>query len=482
MSNSRLINAIQTNDALTANGAVTHSTSSSDIVDFFFLISSMRGKDASEKIELFERAINQDFLAALRILFYSRDCRGGQGERQTFRELYNALYKVSKKVFMKNLANIPAYGRWDDLISLLTIKDEEVKNYIISLIAAGLNSKEHVGLVAKWLPREKSKNGNLAKLIANKLHLTLKEYRILCRENSNTVEQLMSQKRFDHIKYATVPSKAMLKYNKAFLKKDKDRFSKFIEDVAAGKTKVNASTLNPCDIIRKIDMSGHMTKDEILAIDNQWNALPNYLKDSNKNILVVCDTSGSMTCGSNKNMTPLEVSTSLAIYLAERMNGLFKNHWINFSTTPTLIRLNGNNIYEKYYNMDRDNWCQSTDLQAVFNLILNKALHNNLKQDEMPTDILIISDMEFNHCCSHTNYDLIRAKYLAAGYNLPNITFWNVNGRMGNVPVKFDTTGTALVSGYSPSIVKYLIGGKDFSPETIVYDIVNSGRYDLITL
>jgi len=71
-------------------------------------------------------------------------------------------------------------------------------------------------------------------------------------------------------------------------------------------------------------------------------------------------------------------------------------------------------------------------------------------------------------------------KYEAAGYDLPKIVFWNLNARQDSqAPVKFDSTGTALVSGFSPAIMKSILAAENFTPKDIMLGTVDVPRYDI---
>ena len=125
-------------------------------------------------------------------------------------------------------------------------------------------------------------------------------------------------------------------------------------------------------------------------------------------------------------------------------------------------------------------WGNSTNLLGVFDTILLKAVENHLPANEMPKTILIISDMEFNCCGKLSNYDSIRLRYMSAGYNVPNIVFWNVNGRVGNCPITMNDSNVALVSGASPSIIKSVLSG-DIDPVGIMRKTIDKERYSFIS-
>jgi len=220
--------------------------------------------------------------------------------------------------------------------------------------------------------------------------------------------------------------------------------------------------------------------------NKQWESLPNWMEGSVERILPVVDVSGSMDIevGGNPNLSCMDVAISLGMYISERNEGNFKDAFITFSNNPQLQYLTGS-LRDRLNQLRRADWGMSTDLEAVFNLILNQAKINNVPEDNMPTKILILSDMQFNQATRRDEFSaqsMIEAMYEEMGYTKPDIIYWNLNAKGGNFPVEFDKNGTALVSGFSPSILKSILGGKDMTPESILMDTVNDERYSVVTV
>jgi hypothetical protein len=273
---------------------------------------------------------------------------------------------------------------------------------------------------------------------------------------------------------------AGLIYRNAFKKHDLNRYVAWQSDVKSGKNnaKVNTSVLYPYDIVREV-RAGRSGND---TLDLQWNNLPNYFKNVNNSTLVMCDSSGSMTTGLSGNVQPLDVSVSLAIYCGERAKGPFKNHFITFSGVPTLQEIVGKNIYEKVHNLCNAHWSMNTDLQAAFDLILNTALKNKLSQEDLPSTLLIISDLAFDACRNNslTNFETAKRKFESAGYKLPKVVFWRVNTIDKQQPVQRNEINTALISGLSPSIIQYLFDDQIVTPYQQMLKVLNSERYSVI--
>lgn len=458
---SKLVNAIQTKDALTANGAVTHSTTNSALLDLFSVAGALRKQSDQEIINLWVKAYCEDNKMALQMLLWIRDCRGGAGERRTFRVIYNWLKNNNQQHASLVSAKVPEIGRWDDLW-----KSGDLSDYEKELIKANLDNK----LLCKWLPR----NGVVAKELATYVSKSPREFRKHLVSTSDTVEQKMSAREWGAIKYPSVPSKAMSIYSTAFGKHDQKRFVEYLGAVSKGEAKINSGTLFPYDLL--IDLAkGKNAK----VVEEQWKALPNY-GQSEENMLVVADVSGSMGHFSSTTLQPIHISISLAVYISERNHGLFKDCFLTFTAAPELQVLKGS-FPDRLRQLSSAKWGMNTDVQAAFELILSKAEKAKLSEEDMPTKIIIVSDMEFDTATTNnkkTNFEAIEKKYRKAGYNLPSLIFWNVNGRAGNSPVKMGDNNVALVSGSSPSILPSILGPK-IDPVTVMLNTINKERYQI---
>ena len=467
---SALFNAMTSHDARTENGALSHSTSGNANVDYFFAAGATRNHTEEKIIRQFMAAFGNNQEQAVRTLLWARDAREGAGERRHFRIIFRHLAENYPEVARRIARRVVELGRWDDLFVL---HDTPVWSFALTLIAYGLGTGDR--LCAKWMPREGSAKSHIASDIRRAIQLSPKQYRKLLVTLSDTVEQKMCARLWDEIEYSHVPSVAFARYKKSFRKHDPEGFEKFIGKVKTGETKVNAGSVFPYDIVRNIyaDRAGSVV---------QWDALPNWIS-SDESILPVIDVSGSMTVPVSGSVTALDVAVSLGMYCAERNEGLFKDQFITFSGNPTMHQMKGD-IAIRYNQIYHSNWQMNTDINKVFRLILDKAKTHGLSQKDLPTKVLIISDMEFDFATSgrynsvaKTNYEQITADYEAAGYERPQLVFWNVNSRSETSPVKISDGGTALVSGFSPSIMKTVLSGKvdimDIFLRTIMVD-----RYD----
>lgn len=473
----------------TENGAITHASTGSALVDFFFHAPAMRNEqDIDRIVNLFNRAFEKNPQDALRTLFYLRDIRGGQGERRVFRTILAANSNMEFKTWLlHNLELIPEYGRWDDLVPLIlhNMYAEKVveiikKQLVLDLVNCHANKP--VSLLAKWLPSENASSRFshvLGKMLCPLLGYTPKQYRKVLtklRHAIKIVENNLRTKDYASIDYSTVPSKAMLKYRKAFTRNDSIRYQEYIDAVNNGKAKINTSTLYPYEIYKKMSIDGYSPEldGDFPELETMWNNLPDYV--DNISGLVVADTSGSM------EGMPMAVSVSLAVYIAERnKNEAFKDYFISFSKKPILHKIEGKTIGERLNSVELGD-IANTDLQAVFNLVLDRAIEFHVPQEEMPKVLLIISDMEFDKCVdnsSATNLENIHNRYQKAGYTMPTICFWNVNSRNNQAPATINDKGIILLSGCSPVCLSYALGGMSNIMDA-VRRIIDSPRYQAI--
>lgn len=484
MVSSRFVEVMTEKDTFTENGAITNSTSHNACLDLFFLAGACRNESEQNIINKLVCAYNENKVKTLKIIFWAGDIRQGAGERRFFKLALKWLNDNHKEDLEKYLSYVPEFSRWDVLFE---VDNDKVLDYICENIKTD-------GLLCKWLPRKsvvtdkhKKVNGDtttitrkkrilyngLAKKIQKKLGISEKEYRKLLVANTKVVESQMCKKQWNEIKYENVPSVAMNKYNKAWYRNDEERFKAYIESVNKGEKKINASAIFPHDIIkRSFDCYWGNQLNE--AQITQWNNLPNYLEGKANSIIPVCDVSGSM------RGLPICISVGLGLYISERNEGVFKDAFITFSKHPQMQILKGN-INDRISQLIRSQWDMNTNFSAVFELILNKAIQYKLSQDDIPKTILVISDMEFDEAtyCTETNFEYIKKLFEQNGYKLPNIVFWNVNGRVGNVPITQRDENVALISGASPSIIKAVLTD-EINPLKIMDNIIETERYSFI--
>lgn len=473
------------NQTYTENGAKAYKSTESYVLDLFSMGGAYRNREDEEVCQLFSKAFSENPLLAMKTLFNLRDVRGGQGERRFFKVVLKYLSLHHKDSLKKNLHLIPKYGRWDDMWVLL---ETNVKHDVLKIVREQLHNdvkSENPSLLGKWMPSlnaSSKKTKKYAKILQQGLGGTPKQYRKLLtnlRSKINIVESNLSSKNYDDINYNKLPSKASLIYRNAFLKNDESRYREYLEGLASGETTVNAGAIYPYEIAREgLSWRKVLSEEDIKLLDAQWNSLPNFIGDNHDNSLAVVDTSGSMTG------TPMEVAISLGIYLSERNKGQFKDYFMTFSSDPQLQKVVGEDIIQKIRNLSHADWGMSTNIEKVFTKILDTAVKNNVSQDEMIKKVIIISDMEFNYCTNVNEFlfDALREMYEEHGYELPNLTFWNVDARNNSTQFKMNDVGVELVSGFSPSLFKNVLGSINKTPYELMLEVINDERYDDITV
>ncbi len=496
------LNGDNHNVSITENGAVGYRTTGKKLLDLNFAVASLRSTSEAEIANRFSKAFFEDKLTAMKWLFYARDVRGGLGERRLFRAVLLDMAKTMPQYIKPIIPLVPEYGRWDDLWCLLdTPVADDVMHHVSMQLTEDMHFYEQnqpISLLAKWMPRCKTSSKQTrryAKILRCHLNMTERDYQHMLADLSRhlvVVEQQMSSGKWDGIDYQRVPSRANLVYNKAFLRHDEERRRAFLESVKKGESHINAGTLFPHEIVNKY-RNAYRVDDTLEAL---WSNLPDTVEGCG-NTMVVMDDSGSMEWVTLPGSTarPLEVANALAIYFAERSSGQFKNQYMSFSARPQLISLhNGKNLYEKLRITHNSHAGANTNVEAVFDLILETAKANHMEQEELPANILIISDMEFDACAtagtvrgtgwssycsgrpSANLFKEIAERYEAAGYKMPRLVFWNVASRTGTIPVKENDMGVALVSGFSVNIAKMVMSGK-LDPYDCLLEAINVERY-----
>lgn len=477
------------NYTITENGATTHASTLNGLMDLFALGGAYRSRSDDDCITLFKKAFEEDESYAMKCLFYNRDIRGGQGERRFFRVILKWLANNHSDAVLRNMKYIPLVGRWDDLYALDgTPLENMAYAFMKQQFKLDCDSKTP-SLLAKWLKSENTSSAEsrrLARKTIKMFNMSPKEYRkalATLRKRINVLERLMSEGRWDEIEFDKIPSRAGIIYRNAFARNDitKARYEAFIK---SKETKVNAAALYPVDIAHRAFRASRLPYDdpERLALQKYWDNLPNYYGDRKENGIAIVDVSGSMIG------IPMEAAVSLGAYIAEKAHGPFANHFITFSAKPELVEFSGVDITDKLKRCASADWGANTNLEAVFDMLLNVALVNNTPQEDMPTRLYIFSDMEFDEALREyhgfwdrtpTNLNIdtlvegITKKWATYGYKMPDIVFWNLDARQDNIPAIGE--GFSYVSGFSPVMIEQILSGK--TNLDLVMEKLNSERY-----
>ena len=447
----------EANKAYTENGAASNASTMSDCLDLFATAGALRNASDDEILERFIRAFAEDRDIAMKTLFFARDIRGGLGERRFFRVIMKYLAQNYPETVIKNIDNIAEYGRYDDILSLMdTACEQEAIAYIKAVLQEDIESmqaQDSVSLMAKWLPSVNASSKETvrtARKIAKAMGMSDASYRKMLSSLRAYIKILENNLRTrDYsFEYEKQPSKALFKYRKAFIRNDEDRYEAFIRKAVANPSVMNTSCLTPYDIVWAVIKGVRM-------------GMPNAEK---------------------KMMLNAAVAESLGIYFAERNKGAFKNHFITFSANPRLVEIKGRDIFEKVQYCMSFNECSNTNIEKTFEMILDTAVKNRLKQSDMPSRIIIISDMEFDWCAERadmTNFEYAKELFAESGYKLPKLVFWNVNSYNRQQPVTMNEEGVTLVSGMSPQIFA-MLKEDNLNPYAFMMSVISSARYEKI--
>ena len=468
--------AVETQTTVTENGMPAFVNTGKNCLDLFYRAGSLR-TNQPEVQRIFAAAYAEDAELATRIALWLRDVRGGAGERESFRTVMNYLDSRNPEFTARIMPMIPELGRWDDL---LAYKNEYAKAMAASIIRKAL--AEGNGLCAKWMPRKGSEAVKLRTLLG----MSPKQYRKTLVGLTSVVETAMCSNKWDDVNYSHVPSLAMSRYRSAFAKHSPVKFTEYTEALTKGdpSVKVNAGAVYPYDVVKSLygDMYGmynNLTTAEVALITSQWDALENFMGDAS--VLPMVDVSGSMCCSAGGTTTCMEVAISLGMYCADKASGAFKDLILTFSSDPQLVKLKGN-IADKYLQLRTADWGMTTNIEKALIKVLSVAKGGNVPQEQMPKILLIMSDMQFNSASdiSQNALDMFASMYSNAGYEMPKIVFWNLNGNYENSPAQANTAGVALVSGFSPSILRAVLAGdiEQFTPLAIMLKAVMVDRYN----
>ena len=499
----------------TANDGTAYHTSGSPLVDLNFSVPTLRqvavnfyGKsnhdryfygahrtmDAVEALRLFITSYDEDPLYTMKWLMYARHIKLGLGERDVFRMMLTKIGDLYPEMALQFIigTELWSYGRWDDVLRIFFDTTSGIlhdglgaliaNHFRRDVMACGLG--DSISLLAKWMPSNNTSSKQKrseAVILQSLLHLSAREYRKILsrlREHLAVVDCKASLNQWNDINYNHVPSKANLKYRNAFLKHDEERRQAYLTSLEKGddSVKINANSMFLYDIVQayvKADScwdSSLNPYDETL--EQLWNA-----QESPKDyddILVIRDGSGSMgqQLSGNSSVTALSVADSIALYCAQHnKNESFKNRFITFSNRPQMVDISMcETLRDKLRRLHRFDDYSNTDIEATFDLILDTAVKHHLRQEELPSACLIISDMQFDQATKHddntTVIESCRKKFEALGYTMPRLIFWNVSVYAHNtIPVQMHPSGVILVSGFSKSIVDMVVS-RELDPET----------------
>lgn len=504
------LNNTTNNISYTENGMQGYKSIDNPYLDFLYKVSSFREKSEEELNNIaldFINSLGESELRKylLKFIIYIRDPRNGLGERALGRELLSSLFKYfdfenKEDIFTWVVNRLYDYGRWDDYVSLVrdfylteygSQKNKDGIPHIQQLVLSLKKTLEddlkntEIGasatLLAKWMPSINASSDNTrswAQFFVMNFGWSEKQYRQTLsklRKYLKVTERQMSLQEWNKIDYEKVPSLANLRYKDAFLKHDEERRTDYLSKLAKGETKINSAVNFPHDVVHKYSSDNWRLR--LHNYDETLEQLWKNLKETPglKDTLVVRDDSGSMTVSLGKtDITALEVATALGIYCAEHCSETYKNKIISFSENPKYLDFSDeDSLHDKLAYLYQHSEIANTDIRKVFQLILKTAIDNKLKQEDLPKQILIISDMEFDEGVKFVVNPIGEAQreFENYGYKVPKLIFWNVNSRTNTIPIKTNDLGVYLLSGFSPNVLNLLSYGVDNQFEALVDEL-----------
>ena len=502
---SKFLNAMQSHNSSTWNGAVSHSTSGDSILDYFAKAGSYRNRTQSEVDADMASIFGEDEELALKAVLYNRmitrKCKGfveetslqkGQGQKDEFLKSLNWLERNRPELLEKNLWLTAEVGSWKDLVNAY-LMGLDVK-WIYPLLRDGINDSYHRGLIAKFLPkirsRRNTKNDRHKRLnlfgrgFAEYMGWSEKNYREFKSDPENSAHQFqrdMCSENWKGIDINTIPGKALFRMVSQKGRDGKSVFGrhnlegKLIQYVKSHPVKFNGY---PYELLQAA--KGDRTLVQTHTYNAQFDSLVKKAKEEcNPELLaggVLCalDTSGSMGYlghyGYGTSVTqPIDVCVGLGLYFSSLIEGHFKNHVCMFDNTSRIIKLNGT-FCDKVDQVKRQAvaW-GGTNFQSVIDEIVRVRKQNpSIPVEEFPKTLLVVSDMQFNPAGGNdkTNYEMASTKLRNVGLPEMNFIWWNVNGRYTrDVPVKKDDKGTMLLSGMDGAVLSMFFS-KDVQSKT----------------
>lgn len=444
----------------TENGALAHSTTGNKLLDYFTMY--VRGLKMNPNT--MAACWAEDPKTTMAIILHGRD---EKKEKRVSNEALMWVKQNKPKTYLANLHKYQSYGYWGDFIHIAKRSknnDIEVKMFADQLKKdlVALNSGENVSLCAKWAPSEKPHHLKLVNAIIKELGVDLEHYRKTylapLRKHINTVESIMC--RGDKVNFDRVPSVAMKKYFKSFMKKYPKDFAKYLEQVKSGEKKMKVGKLLPHEIVQQYNCN-HVIID---VLEAQWNEIISQVKSNFDDAISVIDVSGSMTG------TPMDVAIALGLITAQCCTGPFHNKFITFSTTPQMLDCTMETLFDAVRYIKSAPWGGSTDFIATCKLIIDHARANNTIP---PKKIFAFTDMQFNMAAGNnteTIFNLINKMFIAAEFEVPKFIFWNLRAT-DNFPVTSNDS-VILMSGFSEALLKSVMNNLDFDPTYILREIV----------
>eukprot|EP01090_Pellita_catalonica_P016169 TRINITY_DN4565_c0_g1_i2.p1 TRINITY_DN4565_c0_g1~~TRINITY_DN4565_c0_g1_i2.p1 ORF type:complete len:546 (-),score=114.39 TRINITY_DN4565_c0_g1_i2:91-1728(-) len=479
----------------TQNGALSNATSGSLLVDYFAKSGTYRDRKQEEVDADIAKIWTDSPLIALRIIFYnrtiSRSTKGffvsetvqkGQGSRDEFRKALTWLSKNKPDTLYANLWLIPLVGCWKDLWHIDTIKVlDHTKVY--DLMKRGIADEYNCGLIAKYLPRIRSKKkvtterhkllNEFARGFCKYMKWTEKEYRKFKANKEYSAHEFQRQMCagfWDQIDFNRIPGKALFnlisrkgkdKQNALARHGQEQRYTAWLSKKPVAKfTGYVYELFTAC--------KGKTSPIEKMTYNKQFDGIIELAKKDEGgikgNVWCALDTSGSMgtVVIAQKKVSAYDICISLGIYFAELNEGAFHNHVIMFDAKSYSKALTGT-FTDKVEQIKREKTAWGcTNFQSVIDHIVElRKTRPQIPVSDFPETLIVVSDMQFNPVGGNTqtNYQAAMAKLAAVGLPKMKIIWWFVTGK-ADVPSTIEDEGVTMIGGFDGAVVTNLLGGQ----------------------
>ena len=516
-------------ETVSGQGAKKYSTSGNDFVDNFAAISYFKEprsyNDVAKDMKLLW---SQNPKLCLKLAVYIRlvtrkskivdgeavevlDVQRGQGIKHEgiMRMLWLAINQPL--TFKANMAVFIAAGSWKDVFQMMSL-DLQYNgwegrkldwSFFYSVISAGILNPETTHLVRKYMPTIRTnKNCKTLEAQADTLigrwlarrfspgmekEQAYKAYRKIKSEGvAHQWQQLISKQLYDKLNFDKIAGRALaLLVGSNFLKNHNltEKYSVWISSKPTAKyTGFVFELFAP---LSNGAAARHIEDYKEKTINAQFAQLVKTGKEnvnSNSRLLVVRDTSGSMTSMARGcNVSAFDVAKSMALYFSEFLTGPFANSFAEFSNICKLHQWKGATPVDKYVN-DRCSCVGNTDFQTVIDLLIS-IKEKGVPESDFPTGLLCISDGEMDparkwkgwgNANDSSNFQVAIERLRQAGFSNEYVS--NFKLIMWDIPnyyygegnkVKFEDFADApnffYISGYDPSAVAFIMEGKEFS-------------------
>lgn len=482
----QFVNTIGSHDAQTWNGAVTHSTSGSYILDYFSKCGTYAGRSQDEVNGDMEKMFAEDEVLALKVLSYMRmvtrqvkidgenpteKVQKGQGRKDEFIKALNWMREYRSDLYDKYVVFVPELGSWKDMWydngDVSHYAPEDITFNMISYYLMEADGNMNADLIAKYLPQYRTnrktdrqvRRNEWAKNLATYLELPsdkwMRPYKKLKSNPSYTAhsfQRVMSAKDWDNLDFNKIPGKALYKMlNGSFIEKHglQDRFQNWLE---------KKESVPFTGYVYELAKFAKGSFSQRALADKQFQTLLNKAGKLSGNILCALDTSYSMSCQVAPNLTAIDVCLSLGIFFSKMNTGEFADHVVMFDSKSSWLKLAGTFSQRMRQIMGTATAWGSTNFQSVVDLIVDKRRRNpHIPVEDYPETILVVSDMQFNPSGRDTNYETAVRKFESVGLPVPNMVWWFVNPYAKDVPVRMNDKGNTLISGFDPSVLSVIL-------------------------